>query len=533
MRRELILFVVLAACARSPEPVTAPIPGATGPTTPPSAAAAPAISADALRRDLFVFASDSFAGRETGSEGQRKAARFIADRLRAAGVEPAGDSGTYFQRVPLTRSGIASSSSIRLTKGGQTETIAIGADGLVPLLSLGQGAPLPRLDASGDVVFAGYALSSAGRNDLANLDIRDKIVVYVHGAPATADSATRATHESGNAIGERLGALIPRGPAAIVMLTTGELAEEFDALAAQLTGAMRLGAPEPEAAAVRPLPMVLIGVASERPSLVPAGFPRSDAPGPLGARLDAKIAVEQQSVESSNVVGLVRGSDPALRGSYVAFGSHLDHVGIMPAVNGDSIANGADDDGSGSMGVLHIAETWSKLPVKPRRSALFVWHTAEEKGLFGSQWFTDNATVPIDSVVAQLNADMIGRNAPDSLYIVGPQAAPQRQSEVVGAIVDSVNLAAARSFSINREWDSPTHPERIYFRSDHYSYANKGIPIVFFTTGLHDDYHKVSDHPDKIDYDKLARVSTLIMRAGEAIANRATRPTASGTGVVP
>ncbi|HUF30236.1 MAG TPA: M20/M25/M40 family metallo-hydrolase, partial [Gemmatimonadaceae bacterium] len=268
-------------------------------------------------------------------------------------------------------------------------------------------------------------------------------------------------------------------------------------------------------------------------SLVPAGFPQADAPGPLNARLEAGIVVEQQSLEAHNVVGLVRGSDPALRNSYVAIGAHLDHVGILPAVNGDSIANGADDDGSGSMGMLQIAETWSKLPVKPRRSALFVWHTAEEQGLFGSQWFTDNPTVPIDSVVAQLNADMIGRNAPDSLYIVGPEAAPQRQSVVVGAIVDSVNASMAQPFSFNREWDSPTHPERIYFRSDHFSYAEKGIPVVFFTTGLHDDYHKVTDHPDKIDYAKLARVSTLIMRAGEAIANRATRPTVSGGVAVP
>jgi Zn-dependent M28 family amino/carboxypeptidase len=167
------------------------------------------------------------------------------------------------------------------------------------------------------------------------------------------------------------------------------------------------------------------------------------------------------------------------------------------------------------------------MPAKPRRSALFVWHTGEEKGLFGSEWFTEHSTVPIDSVVAQLNADMIGRNTPDSLYIVGPQAAPERQSEVVGAIVDSVNAAQPQPFAFNREWDSPTHPERIYFRSDHFNYAEKGIPIVFFTTGLHDDYHKVSDEPDKIDYDKLARVSTLILRASEAIGNRTARPVPS------
>jgi hypothetical protein len=356
--------------------------------------------------------------------------------------------------------------------------------------------------------------------------VRDKVVVYVHGAPASVDSATREELSSGQAIGQRLPVLLARGPAAIIMLTTGELAEEFGALAAQLTGAMQVGAPE-EVEQPRQLPMVLIGVAADRPELLPAGFPGTDAPGPLPGRFEAQFAVEQQAVDAFNVVGVVRGSDPALRNTFVAVGAHLDHIGIQPAVNGDSIANGADDDGSGSMAVLHVAETWARMPAKPRRSALFVWHTGEEKGLFGSQWFTEHSTVPIDSVVAQLNADMIGRNAPDSLYFVGPQAAPERQSEVVGAIVDSVNAALPQSFAFNREWDSPTHPERIYFRSDHFSYAEKGIPIVFFTTGLHDDYHKVSDEPDKIDYDKLARVSTLILRASEAIGNRTARPVPS------
>jgi Zn-dependent M28 family amino/carboxypeptidase len=155
---------------------------------------------------------------------------------------------------------------------------------------------------------------------------------------------------------------------------------------------------------------------------------------------------------------------------------------------------------------------------------LFVWHTGEEQGLFGSARFVEHPTVPLDSVVAQLNADMIGRNGPDSLYVVGPAAAPKNQSRRLGAIVDSVNAAAPRPFAFNREWDTPTHPEQIYYRSDHYNYARKGVPIVFFTSGLHPDYHKVSDEPDKIDYDKLARVSRLLYDVGAAVANSADRP---------
>jgi Zn-dependent M28 family amino/carboxypeptidase len=130
----------------------------------------------------------------------------------------------------------------------------------------------------------------------------------------------------------------------------------------------------------------------------------------------------------------------------------------------------------------------------------------------------------MDSIVAQINADMIGRNAPDALYIVGPAAAPGGQSRTLGGIVDSVNRTLATPFSFNREWDSPTHPERIYERSDHYSYAQKGIPIVFFTSGLHDDYHEVGDDISRIDFAKLARVGELIFRTGQAVGNRATRP---------
>ena len=155
-----------------------------------------------------------------------------------------------------------------------------------------------------------------------------------------------------------------------------------------------------------------------------------------------------------------------------------------------------------------------------------------------SEHFAANPTVPIDSIVAMINADMIGRNggatedfasrgiapSPDRLYIVGPGAAPNGQSRVLGTIVDSVNARQPRPFTLDREWDTEAHPERIYFRSDHYNYAQRGVPVVFFTTGLHEDYHKVSDEVEKIDFDKLARVSTLIRDVTTALANRPTRP---------
>jgi Zn-dependent M28 family amino/carboxypeptidase len=175
----------------------------------------------------------------------------------------------------------------------------------------------------------------------------------------------------------------------------------------------------------------------------------------------------------------------------------------------------------------------------PRRSTLFVWHIGEEKGLLGSARFTSNPTVPIDSIVAQINMDMIGRrggatakfdsrvqgeSASNTLFVLGPQAAPNNQSRMLGAIFDTVNARQQVPMVIDRTFDSPTHPERYYFRSDHYNYAQKGIPILFVSTGFHEDYHKVSDEASKIDYDKMSRIASLLVEFGTALGNRESRP---------
>ncbi len=324
---------------------------------------------------------------------------------------------------------------------------------------------------------------------------------------------------------ERLARILPERPAAVVVLFTGkvgaELAQSLPELLHGVTQRTTVAdVPDNE----RVLPMILIGVVHGPSPLLPRGWPADDhAQALTGRRLVAHARKERTPFTAYNVVGVVRGSDPTLARTYVALGAHYDHIGVVAPVNGDSIANGADDDGSGSVSLLAIARSLAQGP-RPKRSTLFVWHVGEEKGLLGSSWFVDHPTVPIDSIVAQLNADMIGRNAPSLLYIVGPNAAPGGQSKRLGAIVDSVNAAEAPPFSINREWDSATHPEHIYERSDHFNYARKGIPIVFFTTGLHDDYHKPSDEPQKIDYDKMARVARLMRDVALAVGDSPRRP---------
>jgi Zn-dependent M28 family amino/carboxypeptidase len=272
--------------------------------------------------------------------------------------------------------------------------------------------------------------------------------------------------------------------------------------------------------------MVAIARLSDGSPFVPPDWPANDRSRVLaGSRFVARVSENNDTVVTHNVIGIVRGSDPARGRTFVAYGAHYDHVGTRPPTNDsrDTVFNGADDDGSGSVALLAVARAWAQ-GNKPPRSALFVWHIGEELGLFGSAWFTAHPTVPLDSIVAQINADMVGRNHPDSIYIVGPGAAPNGQSRVLGQVVDSVNAAQVRPFGISREWDTLTHPERIYYRSDHFNYASKGIPIVFLTTGLHPQYHQVSDEATLIDYAKLALVSQLMYSAGIALGIRPTRP---------
>jgi hypothetical protein len=337
----------------------------------------------------------------------------------------------------------------------------------------------------------------------------NKVVVVVNGAPAGVDTATRRRLESQEGISARLQRILPQRPAAVVVLLTGQGEPFYQQLAPEMLRGVGAATPVPPATdEQRQLPMILLGVARPGSPLLPAGWPADDRARPLsGRRFAGRIEVTREPFTAYNVVAVVRGSDPALSRTYVALGAHYDHIGIQAPVAGDSIANGADDDGSGSVALLAVARSLAAAPRRPLRSVLFVWHVGEEKGLLGSEYFTDHPTVPIDSVVAQINADMIGRdagpaehspppaNAPNTLFIVGPAAAPNNQSRVLGQVVDSVNARQPQPFLFDREWDAPTHPERIYYRSDHYNYARKGVPIVFLTTGLHEDYHKVTDEP--------------------------------------
>ncbi len=277
------------------------------------------------------------------------------------------------------------------------------------------------------------------------------------------------------------------------------------------------------------LEMTAAWIASEfeRMGLVPAGDDGSYVqryaietvrPDLVGSSADVNGgAVQVESRSAPNVAAILEGSDPVLKDEYVVFSAHMDHIGIgAPNAAGDSINNGADDDGSGTTAVLEIAEAYASLATKPKRSMIFVLVSGEEKGLWGSTYFAENPPVPTDRMVADLNIDMVGRNWPDTIAAIGMEHSDL--GETLGLVSEAHPELGMTA--IDDIWPD----ERFYFRSDHYNFARKGVPVLFFFNGTHEDYHGRDDEVDRIDVEKAVRVSQLIFYLGYELASRPERP---------
>jgi Zn-dependent M28 family amino/carboxypeptidase len=239
-----------------------------------------------------------------------------------------------------------------------------------------------------------------------------------------------------------------------------------------------------------------------------------------GATLTVNITVESFLYPSVNIIARVGGTDKTLKNEHVLFSGHQDHDGVRQLYGTDSIYNGADDNASVSVALMAIARAFKKSPA--RRSALFVWHGAEERGLLGSRWYSAHPTVAATSIVAVLNGDMIGRNHPDSAALLGSQPPHRNSAELVQMALQANREGPA--FKLDTLWDKPSHIEGWYFRSDHLPYARAGFPAIFYTTLLHPDYHTPMDDAGNIDYRKLKRVTEWMYRTGWKVANASKRP---------
>ena len=532
-------------------PVEGPLKHAPRPTT-------PAITPADLMTRLYIFADDSMLGREAGTPGGLKGTQYIADEVKKLGLEPAGVNGTYFQDVPPVRRRLADGASITVDGAA----LALKTDFLpIPpgeyTSQFGAGRSLANVP----VVYAG-ALNDPAAQALDPKSVEGKVVLF--GAPRLGDGrrAYQFYVQQFTPIYEKYA-----GAAAIAIATLDVTPPAI----LGFFGAEPLIMQSPENALATDKPAGILVTEAAAQKLMGASL-NGMKPGTTGRTIAGGVtfADAPTAAPARNVVAILRGSDPALRSTYVVVGAHNDHDGIadeavdhdslrvfnrfvrrggaetperaasadelakmrasldsirkLRPARLDSVMNGADDDGSGSMGVLEIAEQVATAKQKPKRSVLFVWHTAEEKGLFGSQWYSDNPTVPRDSIVAGINIDMIGRGgAFDEVEGGGPQylqlLGSRRLSTQLGDLVEQVNKERKYDFKLDYQFDANGHPQQYYCRSDHYNYARYGIPVVFFSTGGHQDYHMPTDEPQYVDYDHFSRVTNYIAELTTTLAN--------------
>lgn len=468
-----------------------------------------------LRRDLAFLAGDSLRGRGAGTIDEMRASVWIADEMRKIGLEPLGDFGSWFQWWNMRRTRISSvSSSVSLNgrpMGLWTE--------ITPTTNTA-------IDVSAPTIFVSDISDTS-------IDVRGKIAVaLLVPPPAAAIRTTTNTYQynyTRPALTAMSNILSRRGAAGVIVVADSIADQAFDGVAiVQAGGTYDVigGVPRfnrnraAAAAGARPAGA---GGGGAPDAAVPVLMVRRSSLESLradGQTVDIRLRAESFEYPSTNIIGLVRGTDPVLRDEYVLFSSHQDHDGVRYTVDGDSIWNGADDNGTTSVALLAIARAFKRQPGK--RSALFVFHGAEERGLLGSRYHVAHPVVPLEKIAAVLNGDMLGRNHPDTAALLGSQP-PHRNSSALVQMAIEANQATSR-FEIDSLWDRPTHPEGWYFRSDHVPYAERLVPALFFSSNLHSDYHTPRDEPKTIDHAKLTRITRWMYMTGWIAANAAQRP---------
>ena len=480
------------------------------------------------------LADDKLEGRNTGSAGHRKAAAYVAGEFERAGLRPAGTDG-YIQPVRFhTRRLREAESSLTLVRNGESEELVLGEDAIIGT----RIDPAPVVDA--ELVFAGYALTvpEMQYDDLAGLDLRGKIVLYMNGGPASIPGPLRSHYQFGAERGrflERAGAI---GTIAIQNPHHMDLPWQRIALASR-QASMSLADPALDPQFGLKFGAMLNPAQAEKwfagsghsfddlVALADAGKPLPRFP--LHASIHATAAVDRGEVESQNVAGILPGADPVLKDQYVVLTAHLDHLGIGEPINGDRIYNGAMDNASGVAALLDVAESLNESKPKLRRSLLFVAVTGEEKGLLGSAYFAAHPTVKLGSMVADLNVDMFLPLFPlHSLIVFG-----LNESDLGDQI-----RAVAKAHGVRVE-DDPEPQRNVFIRSDQYSFIRRGIPSLMMMVGyekgspeektvntwLKERYHAPADDlRQPVDLEAAGRFDDLFRSLAEAVADRPERP---------
>jgi hypothetical protein len=471
---------------------------------------------------LEFLASEELGGRYTLSPSFQIVARYLAAHLEAYGFQPGGDKGDFLQHFDVVATKPdTEKSSLTITVNGNPTTYKFGD-------FFGAGGIGGQ--AEGQIVFVGNGISSPSQNydDYAKVDVKGKIALMVTGFPAAVDESRLGKDESG------VRAAFKHGAVAVLTIPSPRLAsfmknKDFKDRAA-LRESVRVAKEDeglvPSATLTPDLAEKLLSsLGLDYQQVQTAQMDRTRlTPKVTNASAHIAIAFHEQHTVTQNVVGLLEGTDPKLKNEYVVFSAHYDH---LETNDRGQIYPGADDDGSGTTAVLAVAHAMAM--DRPKRSVMVIFHAGEELGLLGSEYNTDySPVVPLNQIVVDLNIDMIGRSKPpgdqerqdvhlsdaNTVYLVGAD----RISKELNSISEQTN-AEFQKLNLDYYYNSPTNPDRIYYRSDHWNYAKHGIPVIFYFDGIHVDYHKPTDTVNKIDFTKLTKVAQLVFETGWRLAN--------------
>jgi len=493
------------------------------------------VTAADLSKHLHILASDAYEGRNTGEKGQKMAAEYIAREFREDGLQGPVQQGTnpYYQTFDLEKS---------LWGEGY---MTVGKEKYLMMQDFFVTGSSPfQTEQAVEVVFAGYGIDAPNYSDYANLDVKGKVVVVLAGEPKGAAgkyliSGTEKASDWGSDYRTKRNAAMQQGAKA-VLIVTGTNPGEFNSLTQRYKahasrpsiGFKSKGEQTGTVIYVSPVAgAALLGTTTDKlfdygKMVAQAGKPTAAAFKPAQ---DVKIKTERITslLPTENVLGFVEGSDK--KDEIVVVTAHYDHVGIDSTLQGDQIFNGANDDGSGTVAILELAEAFAQAKKEgygPRRSILFMTVTAEEKGLLGSAYYSENPVFPLENTVANVNIDMIGRmdyqyekrNDSNYIYVIGAD----KLSSELHRINEEVNQKYV-NLKLDYTYNDENDPNRFYYRSDHYNFAKHGIPVVFYFNGVHADYHQPSDEVDKMLFDSAEKVARLAFHVTWELANRDNR----------
>jgi hypothetical protein len=481
-------------------------------SAPAARRAAETIVASEVHDRIAVIADDSMRGRATPSPELEQVATYIAGQFRSFGLRPGGDSGSFIQRYAIRQLGVDTASFVMAMGRGAHGHWLVGRDAF---LAFGQPPAAPVT--APVVLVAGVPADTA--RPFGDTPLTGTIVIQVVPPQLL-----------GNNLIPLITKAVAGGAQAWIAVTNipgprfEELARNSVTAQYEVAGAADRGFLPISIYIVRDsAAMEVLHAAGEDVAalLAPGAVPGVHALPGFTATVDMRRTVVS-TASAPNSIGILDGSDPQLKDEYVFFTGHMDHIGVPASgegcapVGADSICNGADDDGSGAIGVVELAQAFSRLSPRPRRTLVFMTVSGEERGLWGSSYYSSHPELPLAATVADLNTDMIGRNPADGVMAIG------KEHSSLGALVDSI---AASHPELRIRVIGDTMPqEHLFFRSDHFNFARKGVPILFFTTGLHADYHRPTDSVEKIDAEQEARILRLVFYLGLNVANAAARP---------